>query len=382
MASRKWVKLGRRLRGLRRSIELTQIELANRLAGHNLLIDHTLISKYERGERRPDRERLLILLRVFGRHLVLESPREANEILWLAEYSSLSPEEEISLFEGRVTTSDLGTSIPDEMETGDAVASPQGSEIPSHHPPRDDQRHPIREPRFDYLAIVLWLIYLEVLEIWHNLSHEIVHISDVNWNGIAVPFGGAILLVIVFLVVRKPLGRALIVCFSAITVSILLVTVFHSWGIILPTFSTMGGVLLGLLLFIQGPGYFWPQLGKPWPFHSLTDKFLTVHKTLEEHEDAKFALILTASGTIILIIVGIAMMVVLFMPPLGTHGEDQLFAVPPGLSGHNQEYAARVVWAIKIILGFLMLFLIISRWWTLPLLKFVFQVRTGNGARK
>ena len=171
------------------------------------------------------------------------------------------------------------------METGDDFASPQGSEIRPYPPPPDDQRHPIREPRFDYL-------------------------------------------------------------------------------------------------FVQGPGYFWPQLGKPWPFHSLSDKFLTVRKTPEEHESAKFALILTESGTIMLILVGIAMMVVLFMPPLGTHGEDQIFAVPPVISGQNQGYAARVIWAIKIILGFLMLFLIISRWWTLPLLKFVFQVRTSHEARK
>ena len=382
MASRKWKKLGRRLRLLRLSTDLTQIELTNRLERHNLLIDHTLISKYERGERRPDRERLLILLRVFVIHLVLESPLEANEMLQLAEYNSLSPEEEIHLFEGRDTTSYLGNSTPTKIETGDDFISALRSKILSRHPPRDDQRYPIREPRFDFMIIALWLIYLEVLEIWHNVSNEIVHIPDTNWNGVAVPIGGAVFLVIVFLIVRNPLGRALIICFSAIATSILLVTVFHTWGIIFPTFSTMGGILLGLLLFIQGPGYFWPQLGKPWPFHSLSDKFLTVRKTPEEHENAKFALILTASGTIMLILVGIAMMVVLFMPPLGTHGEDQLFAVPPGLSGQNQEYAARVVWAIKIILGFLMLFLIISRWWTLPLLKFVFQVRTGNGSRK
>ena len=382
MASRTWKKLGRRLRLLRHLTSLTQIELTNRLARHDLVIDHTLISKYERGERRPERGRLLILLRFFRMHLVLESPQEANEILRLAGYNSLSPEEEISLFEERVTTPDLGTSIPTEIETGDDFVPHQGYEIPSHPPPRDDQRHLIREPRFDYLIIAMWLIFLEILEIWHNISNEIVNINDVNWNGVIVPIVGAVLLVIVFLLVRNPLGRALIICFSAIAISILLVTVFHNWGIIFPTFSTLGGILLGLLLFIQGPGYFWPQLGKPWPFHSLTDKFLTVHKTPEEHENAKFALILTASGTIMLILVGIAMMVVLFMPPLGTHGEDQLFAIPPGLSGQNQEYAARVVWAIKIILGFLMLFLIISRWWTLPLLKFVFQVRTGNGSRK
>ena len=377
MASRKWKKLGRRLRLLRLSTDLTQIELTNRLERHNLLIDHTLISKYERGERRPDRERLLILLRVF-----IESPQEANEILRLAGYNSLLPEEEISLFEGQVTTSDLGTATPGEIETGDDFASSQGSETPSHHPPRDDQRRPIREPRFDYLIIAMWLIFLEILEIWHNISNEIVNINDVNWNGVIVPIVGAVLLVIVFLLVRKPLGRALIICFSAITISVLIVTVFHNWGIIFPTFSTLGGILLGLLLFVQGPGYFWPQLGKSWPFHSLTDKFLTVRKTPEEHENAKLALILTASGTIILILVGIAMMVVLFMPPLGTHGEDQLFTVLPGISGQSQRYAARVVWAIKIILGFLMLFLIISRWWILPLLKFVFQVSTVNGSRE
>jgi len=382
MASRKWKKLGRRLYSLRRSTDLTQLELTNRLAGHNLVIDPTLVSKYERGERRPDRERLLILLRFFRVRLVLESPQEANEILRLAEYNSLSSEEEISIFEERVTTLDLETATDDETEADDDFVSSQGSSIPSHQPPRDDRLQPIREPRFDFMIIALWLIYLEVLEIWHNISNEIVHIQDVNWNGVAVPIAGAILLAIVFLVVRKPLGRALIVCFSAIGISILLVTVFHTWGIIFPTFSTMGGILLGLLLFVQGPGYFWPQLGKPWPFHSLTDKILAVRKTPEEHENAKFALILTASGSIVLIMVGIAMMVVLFMPPLGTHGEDQLFAVLTEISGQSQEYAARVVWAIKIILGFVMLFLIISRWWTLPLLKFVFQVRTGHEMRK
>jgi len=315
-------------------------------------------------------------------HLVLESPQEANEILRLAGYNSLSSEEEISIFEERVTTPDLGTATADEIEVGDDFVSPLGSKIPSHQPPRDDRIQPIREPRFDFMIIAIWLIYLEVLDIWHNISNEIVNINDVNWNGVIVPIVGAVLLVIVFLLVRKPLGRALIICFSAITISVLIVTVFHNWGIIFPTFSTLGGILLGLLLFVQGPGYFWPQLGKSWPFHSLTDKFLTVRKTPEEHENAKLALILTASGTIILILVGIAMMVVLFMPPLGTHGEDQLFSVLPGISDQSQRYAARVVWAIKIIMGFLVLFLIISRWWILPLLKFVFQVRTVNGSRE
>jgi len=346
------------------------------------VIDPTLISKYERGERKPDRERLLTLLRFFRMRLVLETPQEANEILRSAEYNSLSPEEELSIFKERVTTPDLGTATDDESEADNDFVSPQGSRIPSYQLPQDDRLQPIREPRFDFMIIALWLIYLEVLEIWHNISNEIVHIQDVNWNGVAVPIAGAILLVMIFLLVRKPLGRALVICFSAIGISILLVTVFHTWGIILPTFSTLGGILLGLLLFVQGPGYFWPQLGEPWPFHSLTDKFLAVRKTPKEHENAKFALILTASGTIMLILVGIAMMVVLFMPPLGTHGEDQLFAVLPVISGQSQEYAARVVWAIKIILGFLMLFLIISRWWILPLLKFVFQVRTVNGSRK
>ena len=382
MASRKWKRLGRRLRLLRRLTDLTQIELTNRLSHYNLVIDPTLISKYERGERNPDRERLLILLRFFAIALVLESPQETNEILRLAGYNSLSPKEEIFLFEGRVTTPDLVASTSIDIEDRDGFASSQGSAIRTYRPPRDDRRHPIREPRFDYMIIAIWFIYLEVLEIWHNLSNQIVHIPDTNWRGVVVLIVGAVLLVIVFLLVRKPLGRALIICFSAIGISILLVTVFHTWGIIFPTFSTMGGILLGLLLFVQGPGYFWPQLGKPWPFQSRNDKILTVRKTPEEHENAKFALILTASGTIILIFVGIAMMVVLFMPPLGTHGEDQIIAVPPIISGQNQGYAARVIWAIKIILGFLMLFLIISRWWTLPLLKFVFQVRSGNGSRK
>jgi len=137
-------------------------------------------------------------------HLVLESPQEANEILRLAGYNSLSPEEEISLFEERVTTPDLGTSIPTEIETGDDFVPHQGYEIPSHPPPRDDQRHLIREPRFDYLIIAMWLIFLEILEIWHNISNEIVNINDVNWNGVIVPIVGAVLLVIVFLLVRNP----------------------------------------------------------------------------------------------------------------------------------------------------------------------------------
>ncbi len=172
-------QFGERVRVLRTLARFSQRELADKLQ-----IDNSLIARYERGQRIPDRDRLLEILTTIGRRRIPMTPQDVNDILELVGYANLSTDEASRLFGPSAEIPDR--KAPGKSGTEPTLVSSQPSLILPADQPREDQPF-AREERFDYLVIVLWLGYLEVLELWHNLSGEIARLRDVNWYGVAVP---------------------------------------------------------------------------------------------------------------------------------------------------------------------------------------------------
>ncbi len=324
----RYQSLGKHLRHIRLEAGIkTQRELLDNLAEQGIgCFDESFWSKVETGKRRPSRENLIALLKFFHEKNGCLTPEDAQIVLDEAGYKKLSEGELRFIF---------GTKSPSTTDT---------------KPPKTAFGSALAPQNFEYIQVLFWGVYLFVLEFWRNLVWDFLNVADVNWKGLILPVLLCGLIFLSFGFIKPLFWRATFVLFMSILSGITLITLFHQPGIIAPVLNSLGGIVTAILIFSRGPSWILPNI-------DLVNRKVINFKNRDEHQMAISIMQVSVLGISLVVLIGIAMNLILFMAP------PEAF--------NSMPHHLRVARGIEILLAIIMILVQLGIWWLLPLLRFL-----------
>ncbi len=285
------------------------------LATRGLVYTGSFWSKVENGRRRPTRDHLIQILEILREKGASLDIITAQEILREAGYASLDHDELVRVFRYKRVSTLPDTSTVTFFSPTESIEAVTCEK---------------QEQKTDVLLLFVWLFYMEVLEIWRNLGWYFFDSVDFNWHGFGIPVIGIALLFVLFYFIRHTIFRAVVTIFVAFVVGIVMVSVIHRPGIIIPTLSTLGAM-------------------------AVAASMLFADFIAHASDKNKGFIEVLLWGISILILLGITMNVILFMAPADAFGQ--------------MPYEMRVFRGIEILLAIVMILGILALFWFSPLLR-------------
>ncbi len=319
-----YAELGSRLRELRLLAGIpTQKLLLDQLSEKGIAYTEGFWSKVENGRRRPAREHLLQVLKLFREQGASLDIISVQDIFRLAGYASLDGRELSQLFQ--VHETDLWNE-----------SHQRGSLQPLPTPVFHYSFNTFVRKHWPKLSLLLWFLYLEILELWRNLGWRLYHSPDLNWWGLLFPIVATVMLYWQRRLLQDRLIQIASTVGLALLSGIMMVLTVHRVGIIIPVLSTLGGITIASLDVLREKAFL---------------------PNVQSEISLKVLVELSLGAIALLILVGVAMNLILFTAPPGAFGQ--------------MPYELRVFRGIEILLALLMILGLWILFWLIPLFDMV-----------